>query len=208
MPRKFLPGVFTIILLSLIVVLANASLKTETTTAATQKPSTRQEFKIISKQLGLEEMVNHSERIFRGTVVDVEFGTVNVGGGNFSTVTYDIRVEQSFKGSFVSKNGVQYAEITMLSDFKGKRDERGKPHKMSMLPTLPLLDVGSDYLLLMPPVTSSVGLTSPVGLGQGCFKIYPRGKREMVRNELNNAGLFDGPVTYNELVEKIQQGGE
>ena len=39
-------------------------------------------------------------RIFRGTVLGVTDGTVQVGGGQLATVVYRLRVDEAFKGSF------------------------------------------------------------------------------------------------------------
>ena len=48
----------------------------------------------IMLKLNLEEMTERADRIFRGTVVDIEVGTVQAGGGELPTVTYRFRVDE------------------------------------------------------------------------------------------------------------------
>lgn len=203
---NFLTGAVTVILLSLIVVLVSWNSENGTATAVAQNQKINSTHTASLQRFTLPEMVNKSDRIFRGTVIDFEPGTVDAGGGTLPTVTYRMRVEESFKGSFAEKDGVRYAEITMLGNVK-EAGAQGDLQKMSVLPTPPQLSVGSDYLLMMTP-ESSIGLSAPIGLGQGSFKIYSQDKEEWAKNEFNNAGLFDGAVTYDSLAEQIQQGGE
>jgi hypothetical protein len=54
---------------------------------------------------------------------------------------------------------------------------------------MPDLAVGQTYLV-MTTRPSSIGLSTTVGLGQGCFRISQVGKEELAVNEVNNNGLF------------------
>jgi hypothetical protein len=49
--------------------------------------------------------------------------------------------------------------------------------------------VGETYLVFAT-TTSAVGLSTTVGLGQGCFRVYGKGAGQMAVNEINNVGLF------------------
>ena len=151
----------------------------------------------------LKDMIGHADRIFRGTVVDTSPGTVTVGGRALPMVIYRLQVVEAFKGNFERKGDVQVVEIHMVGNLK-EVAASGNLRKFSALPDPPQLRVGSDYLLLTTPL-SAVGLSTTVGLGQGSFEIFTLDKQEWARNEFNNAGLFEGPVPYTELAEKIQQ---
>jgi hypothetical protein len=75
---------------------------------------------------------------------------------------------------------------------------------LSALPELPELGVGEDYVLFTTK-PSAVGLSTTVGLGQGAFKLFvSEDGEELAANELNNAGLFNGPVTYTQLASAIR----
>ena len=65
-------------------------------------------------QMNLQQMVDRADKIFRGKVMDVREGTVRAGGADLSTVTYRIRVDEAFKGTFSQVKGLQIAEVTMI----------------------------------------------------------------------------------------------
>jgi hypothetical protein len=203
--RNVLTGVYTFIVLSLITFVIIQIQTNGNAKAVAQNPSTAGHSTASIQRLSLSQMIERAGKIFRGTVIDFQPGTVSVGGGDLPTVTYRFRVDQDFKGEFTEKDGVKYAEITMLGTIKDSRKENGLT-KLSALPKLPEFSVGSDYLLLMTP-ESEIGLSSPVGLGQGSFEIVQRDKEEWAKNEFNNAGLFNGPVRYSELADQIRKGG-
>jgi hypothetical protein len=138
-------------------------------------------------QFNLGEMVQRAEHIYRGTVISVSSGSVAVGGGQLPTVTYRLRVEESFRGEFVSVKGVRIAELRTLGKFTPL--QRGVMRSALVLPRMPELAVGQSYLV-MTTRPSAIGLSTTVGLGQGCFRIAQVGKEELVANEVNNQGLF------------------
>ena len=150
-------------------------------------------------KMGLGEMCDRAGKIFRGTVVDVSPGTIAVGGGELPTVTYLIEVTDPLKGLFASKDGKSYETIRMLAPVKGDND--GGVQRFSKLPDLPQLEVGGDYLLLASTPGVS-GLSTTVGLGQGCFSISE--KDETAVNELGNQGLYEGPVAYQTIADDIR----
>jgi hypothetical protein len=165
-------------------------------------------------QMNLEQMVDRAEKIFRGTVMDIREGTVQVGGGELPVVTYRIRVDESFKGTFQTVKGLQVAEIKMLGKLKV---QAGSPVRAgSILPELPRLQVGQDYLLLTT-APSSVGLSTTIGLGQGRFELQGKPGQEQALNGNRNLGLFygmestaksaaqpEGPVSYSALANLIR----
>jgi len=155
--------------------------------------------------MGLSDLAQRADQIFRGTVISVEPGTVQAGGAELPTVTYRLRVDEAFKGGELAHKGV--AEITMVGTLK-QPTQSGPVVHFQRLPQLPNLVRGGEYVVFTTP-PSSVGLSTTVGLGQGAFKIYRSADRqEMAVNEINNAGLsstIDGPVTYTTLADAIRQ---
>lgn len=162
-------------------------------------------------KLDLEQMSERADLVFRGTIVGIEPGTVSMAGGELPTVTYEISVAESFKGDFSDKKNSGVVHLTMLGTAK-QATETANMRFVSALPELPRLEVGQDYVLFTT-ATSSAGLTAPVGLDQGAFKVVEgNGGQEMATNSLNNMGLFEGPVEYRNLVDAIRsamykQGG-
>jgi hypothetical protein len=173
-------------------------------------------------QLNLGEMVQRADRIYRGVVIGVTSGAVAAGGGQLPTVTYRLRVDESFRGDFTLVKGIRIAELRTLGKFAPV--QRGNMRSAVTLPRMPDLAVGQTYLV-MTTRPSAIGLSTTVGLGQGCFRIAQVGKEEVAANELNNQGLFrdmspqadaqplaraaaaapsGGPISYADLAGRIR----
>lgn len=150
----------------------------------------------------LGEMSGRADKIFRGTVIDFSPGAVEVGGGQLPIVSYQIRVDQAFKGDFATKGDVMYVELNMVGNIKDAGSD-GDLKRFDALPKPPALSVGHDYLLFTTP-ESAIGLSTAVGLGQGSFEIYSLDKQEWAKNEFDNAGLYDGAVPYSLLAADIE----
>ena len=166
-------------------------------------------------QLNLQQMVDRADKIFRGTVLDAREGKVTAGGGELPVITYRIRVEESFKGSYTTVKGMQIAEIKMVG--KLKPSDASPVRSLSPLADLPRLEVGKEYLLLTTP-SSAIGLSTTVGLGQGRFSLQGKPGQEVAVNDNHNFGLFkgmppspttsfppEGPVPYQDLAGLIQE---
>ena len=162
------------------------------------------EFALI--HMDLEAMTERADKIFRGTVLDFTAGTVTAGGGAIPTVTYRLRVDESFKGEAdMVKEDVQIVEIKMVGTIK-PQPAAGDVQRLSVLRDIPRLQVGSDYLLFTT-APSSAGLSTTVGLGQGAFRVFSRNKEDFAVNAYQNVGLGfsgTGPVSYSELTASIQ----
>ena len=156
------------------------------------------------QKLDLDQMVDRAGHVFRGTVLDVRTGSVEAGGAQLPTTTFVFRVEENFKGSYDKEHAT--VEITMLGSTKGGAARVGDLQRVSALPELPNLRIGSDYLMLTTP-ESRIGLSIPVGLGQGTFSIVVQDRQELAVNALDNANLEiggSGPISYAELSAKIR----
>jgi hypothetical protein len=162
-------------------------------------------------QMNLEQLTDRAGRIFRGTVLSVQRGSVEVGGATLATITYRIRVEEAFKGEFPAvKDDLRVVEIRMLTE--PKSSSTGSVRRVSLLRDLPQLEVGRNYLLFATR-PSAVGLSTTVGLGQGTFNIQGAGKDETAVNQFQNMDLFRGmasttaargPISYADLASRIR----
>lgn len=162
-------------------------------------------------QMNLESLCDRSDKIFRGRVVDSETGTVEAGGGELPTVTYTIAVEETFKGDFGPKPVVT---IRQLGSKAALVPASGNIQRAPLFAGLPVLAVGEEYLLFTTQ-PSAIGLSTTVGLGHGCFHISGVDKNELVVNEFDNVGIFEGisgmpasgPVTYTSMAGAIATHG-
>ena len=150
-------------------------------------------------KMGLGDLVGNADKVFRGTVLTKEPGMVSLGGSEFSTVVYTVKVDDALKGDFGTKPVVT---LTMLGNLK-QDVTTGNAKRLSVIDMNPDLAVGSDYVLFTT-AASSAGLSTTVGLGQGLFRIFANADgRDMTANMLNNQGLFNGPVKYSELSSAV-----
>ena len=125
-------------------------------------------------------------------------GTVQAGGSELSTVVYTIKVDDALKGEFGAKPIVT---VTMLGNLKA--EAAGDVQRLARMDLNPDMSVGGEYVLFTT-APSAVGLSTTVGLGQGLFRIFANADgRDLAANELNNLGLFDGPVQYSELAQAV-----
>ena len=175
----------------------------------------------LVQQMNLDELINNSGAIYRGTILDAKSGSVEAGGSELPTVTYVILVSELVKGQPANadpKMGM-VVELTMLGRLKPVQQDSGNIRRFeSFLSLAPKLEIDKEYLLFTTQ-PSSVGLSMTVGVGQGTFKFLGG---DMVVNEVDNIGLFrdldrgafpeSGPIDYAALVErmrqKIQNSGE
>ena len=160
-------------------------------------------------QMNLEEMTGRADKIFRGTVIGVQQGTIEAGGTELPAVTYRFKVEELLKGEATQVKGDKAVmEIRMIGSLvHSKPDENGNL-KFSPFRDVPRLNEGGDYLLFTT-AESAIGLSTTVGFGQGAFKVFPVDGADddyLAVNEFNNAGLGlsgAGPVGYVELSAQI-----
>jgi hypothetical protein len=177
------------------------------------------------KPFDLPGLVTAADRIFRGTVLSAEPGSVEVGGGKLPIVTYRFQVEEAFLGDFETVKGNQVAEMRSLG--KSTPVRHGDLQRMPTIPEMPRMTVGETYVIFANRPSATTGLSTSIGLGQGTFHIVLRGKaEESAVNEFDNRGLrlnpavsslnnrsalpdagdsdSAGPVLYNELASQIR----
>jgi hypothetical protein len=158
------------------------------------------------KHFDLPGMTQSAARVFRGTVTDVRPGKVKVGGGELATTIYRIRVTEAFKGDFATAKDITYADVEMIGSIKTEAAGSG-PRHFSVFRDMPRLERGHEYLLFLT-AESSIALSSPVGLAQGCFDIDTSAPGEPTANRTNNAGLdasmARGAVPYRDIASRLR----
>lgn len=138
------------------------------------------------QQLNLEEMTTSAAYVYRGAVLGVEEGTTSYAGAEIPHVTYTIEVTEAFKGVEVG----DVLTLRMVGELDAEPQVDGDLVTFPPFPDMPSFSVGGEYLLLTT-APSPLGLSAPVGLGQGSFEIGGVGL-ETARNEADNVGLFRG----------------
>ena len=136
-------------------------------------------------QMNLAQMINNSEKVFVGTVVDLSESRIAVGGGEVPAVTYTFRVGDTFKGSYEEEKGVKFTTVTMLGTIKNVKEGKHP------IVDFPFLRCGEEYLLVVGHA-GSTGLTTTVGLGQGNFTLSGEDGDKVALNAASNVGLFTG----------------
>ncbi len=136
-------------------------------------------------KMNLSTLVEKSGRIIVGTCLGVEEKTMTVPGkGEILYTSYLFRVSKTIKGSVGGT--LELRQVSFPSYVSGNR----KPIE---IPGMPSYQVDEEYVLILTE-ESSLGLSVPVGLPQGCFRVSANLKigTKQISNGLNNAGLFDG----------------
>lgn len=174
------------------------------TIAAFLLASTAASAAMVAK-MGMTDLVQNADKVFRGTVLTKEPGTVHAGGGELPTIIYTLRIDDALKGDFGSGKAASVIEVTMLGSMKDDAPTDGYQRLTSVMNVNPVLSVGQEYVLFTTP-PSAIGLSTTVGLKQGLFSVFNNAQgREMTANGLGNQGLFDGAVSYDELKTAINR---
>ncbi len=156
-------------------------------------------------QMNLNQMSQGAATIVRGTVIEVSQTSVQAGGGQLPAISVRVRVSDTLKGQVDTVKDVQFTEFMMIGKLKDYSANA------AVYDGFPVLRQGREYLLFIG-ANGPVGLTTTMGLGQGCFHIVASSSGDMAVNEFNNNGLFkgmdmaaaNGPVSYDTLVSLIQ----
>ena len=157
----------------------------------------------IVMKMGMGDLVDNADKVFRGKVIAKEPGTVQGGGGTMSTIVYTIEVEDRIKGQFGDSSRYQ---MSVLGNMKGRSSELA-PGEQQLVPynVSPEMQVGESYVLFTT-APSRIGLSTTVGLEQGLFRLVPGAAGDVtVVNGDGNRGLFDGPVSYDVLKNAVRQ---
>jgi hypothetical protein len=132
----------------------------------------------VLRPLNLEEMTDRAEHIFSGRCVDVQ-------------AVRDLELEQWVTiTTFVVERGVKGVsrETVTIRLLGGHEPERDRPRIRGM----PRFHRGEEVILFLYG-DSELGLTSPVGLGQGKFSVTrDKHGRSLAMNSTGNRNLLHG----------------
>jgi len=136
---------------------------------------TGEAFALQAIKMNMERMAKQSGRIVEGVVSSSsESSIIGPGGKQVPVMEYTLSVSTSLKGKADGALVVRHIKLPGMSGF-------------------PTYKTG-EHLILFLTQESPIGLSAPVGLMQGVFRVQADKKGESVRvvNGINNAGLFEG----------------
>jgi hypothetical protein len=126
----------------------------------------------LTRQVNLAYLARRADVVVQGRVANVRYEGLP-GYPNIPTVVVTLQVERMLRGP----GGTHYTFRQWISSPRELGGKRGYL-------------VGQRLLLFMP-LASRAGLSSPLGLEQGRFKIGPDARgQETIANGYGNAGLF------------------
>ena len=156
-------------------------------------------------RFNLEEMTVASDRVFIGRCVGVQETEEEIAQGSMPVTLYTFEVERAIKGRLPK-------QFTFRQLGHPARRALGKGGEMTMhgskaTPTaffhgMSEYKLGDRLMLFLIPDYLGGKVTYPVGLYQGAFDVteMPSGQ-QMVRNSINNLGLFTSPYNGTRMRE-------
>jgi hypothetical protein len=154
----------------------------------------------------LEEMTVAADRVFVGKCVAIQETTRMIAQGMMPVTDYTFQVERAIKGHLPSV-------LTFTQLGHAAKPATGKGGEITMhgqavtpgsfIHGMSQYTVGERMLLFLVPESKEGKLTHPVGMDQGAFHIATlETGDQMVRNGINNLGLFTAPYTGTTLVRQ------
>ena len=154
----------------------------------------------------LEEMTLKADRIFLGRCITVNETMRQIAGGNLPVTDYTFQVEKVIKGKLPSVYVV--TQLGHPPSFAKPKPGDAMMHGQIVTPATMLhgatsYSVGDELMLFLVPNYLGGKVTAPVGLYQGAFyrTRMPSGQ-ELLRNQINNAGLFTSPYLGSALTKE------
>jgi hypothetical protein len=152
-----------------------------------------------SQEMNLSEIVQEADRIVVGKVISaVESAIPGPGGGTIPIMEYTLLVSNAIKGTADARIVIRHVRLPGVSFFLGNESGTGVG-----LPTYKV----DEAVVLFLTGESQLGLSSPVGLLQGAFRVESdkQGQPVSVVNGVGNAGLMMGTDSANPR-RKMAQG--
>jgi hypothetical protein len=155
-------------------------------------------------RFNLEEMTTTADRIFVGRCLAVEETEEMIAQGKLPVTLYTFEIERAIKGKLPK-------QITIRQlGHPARRAGKGGPITMhgravspkTFLHGMSEYRVGDQMVLFLIPNYMGDKVTYPVGLYQGAFFVsdMPSGQK-VVRNSINNLGLFTAPYNGTSMRE-------
>lgn len=147
-------------------------------------------------RFNLEEMVATADRVFVGVCAGAEDTTEFIAGGDLAVTRYTFDLERAIKGKLPRR-------LTFLQLGHRSKPASGKAGQITMhgravtpetIHGMGEYNLGDRMVLFLIPNYLGGKVTYTVGADQGAFRIsrMPSGQ-ELVRNNINNLGLFTTP---------------
>jgi len=132
------------------------------------------------KSVNLEQIVEEADRIFIGTCVAVEDGTLS--GNGIPITLYTFSISERIKGAMGETLTIRQVGVR-------KPRVQGDQALVWRIPGMPIYRIGQELILFLA-ADSQLGLTSPVGFMQGTFTVEEREGKKVLENGFQNGGLF------------------
>lgn len=132
-------------------------------------------------QLNLHQLTDLADRVFVGTCVSVR-PEVDPSGRPVQYVTYQVR--EMLKGP--PSERVTFKQLGVTEE-----QIEGPNTVVGVFRELPRYQVGEESIVFLSEA-GVLGLTAPIGLGQGKFTVKSAGGGKTVVNGMDNHGLFLG----------------
>jgi hypothetical protein len=151
----------------------------------------------------LEEMTVAADRVFLGKCVAANETSRMIAQGMLPVTDYTFQVERAIKGNLP-------AVITFTQLGHAAKPATGKGGEITMhgqavtpatfIHGMGEYAIGERLLLFLVPQSKEGNLTHPVGMDQGAFHVTTlQAGDQLVRNGINNLGLFTAPYTGSTL---------
>lgn len=147
----------------------------------------------FKKQANVVDLIGQSELILHGTVKNVTDG-IDSRGLPYTEIT--IHVSEALKGQ--SAGDYTFRQFGLL---KPRSMGNGLANVMVTPAGFATYKKGEVTVLFLYKQASKTGFRTTTGLGQGKFNLSLAG----ATNQFNNAGLFDGVVTDQSLLDASQK---
>jgi len=138
------------------------------------------------QRLTLDQAVQRADRIVHATVTEMHSGRDEAG---LPTTWITLQIAQTLKGAQRKQLTIkQYGVAEPLPD-----------GSVARIAGLPRYAVGEEVVLFLHP-DSRRGFTSPVGLGQGCYRINRAAARPRLRRDVGGS-----PTDLEEFLSTVQR---
>jgi hypothetical protein len=135
-------------------------------------------------QLNLEQLTSLSERVFVGKCLSVK-DLQDEGGRFVQELTFDVK--ETLKGP--ASEQVTFRQMVSSSLLSSQNSQPGAMTVQGLFRELPTYAVGEEAVIFLS-AESRLGLTAPVGLLQGKFKVESNADEKVVVNGSGNRDLF------------------
>lgn len=130
-------------------------------------------------KLNLQQLTSLADRVFVGECVAVNAGR-DINGRYVNYITY--RVQKALKGA--PANRVTFKQLMPPPD-------SGSGTVPTAFRDMPRYEVGAVEVVFLSG-ESEIGLSAPIGLHQGLFRVTEEGGKKLVVGRVGNSWLFQG----------------